>query len=129
MKADYQKGKVLAMGKKVDIGIDVHKEKWHVTALVEGEEVFNGSMPSHYYSLKKLLDRFKDCRIKVAYEAGPCRFTLYDGLIADGIETIVVLPSLIPIESGNKVKTDKRDSRKLAKLLESNMLKLPTNVV
>jgi len=35
----------------------------------------------------------------------------------------VVPPSLIPIESGNKVKTDKRDSRKLAKLLEGNMLK------
>jgi transposase len=35
----------------------------------------------------------------------------------------VVPPSLIPVESGNRVKTDKRDSRKLAKLLESNMLK------
>ena len=107
MKADYQKVKVLARGKKVDIGIDVHKEKWHVTARVEGEEVFNGSMPSYYHSLKKLLDRFKDCRIKVAYETGPCGFTLYDELIADGIEAIVVPPSLIPIESGNKVKTDK----------------------
>ncbi len=39
------------------------------------------------------------------------------------IEGIVVPPSLIPVESGNKVKTDKRDSRKLAKLLEGNMLK------
>jgi transposase len=35
----------------------------------------------------------------------------------------VVPPSLIPIESGNRVKTDKRDSRKLAKLLEGNLLK------
>jgi transposase len=48
---------------------------------------------------------------------------LYDKLILDGIETIVVPPSLIPMESGNRVKTDKRDSRKLARLLESNMLK------
>ncbi|HMK60972.1 MAG TPA: IS110 family transposase, partial [Dissulfurispiraceae bacterium] len=31
--------------------------------------------------------------------------------------------SLIPIESGNKVKTDRRDSRKLAHLLESGILK------
>lgn len=123
MKTDYQKGKILAKGKDVYIGIDVHKEKWHVTERVGGEEVFHGSMPSNYHSLRKLLDRFKNCRIKVAYEAGPCGFGLYDKLIADGIETIVVPPSLIPIESGNKVKTDKRDSRKLAKLLESNMLK------
>jgi hypothetical protein len=39
------------------------------------------------------------------------------------VEVIVAPPSLIPIESGNKVKTDKRDSRKLARLLEGNMLK------
>jgi len=80
-------------------------------------------MPSHYHSLRKLLARFKDCRIKVAYEAGPCGFSLYDTLTTDGIEAIVVPPSLIPVESGNKVKTDKRDSRKLTKLLESKMLK------
>ena len=71
----------------------------------------------------KLLERFKDCQMKVAYEAGPCGFSLYDRLMEDVIDTIVVPPSLIPIESGNRVKTDKRDSRKLAKLLESDMLK------
>jgi transposase len=69
------------------------------------------------------LNRFKDCRIKVAYGAHPCGFWLYGRLIQDAKEVIVVPPSLIPVESGNKVKTDKRDSRKLAKLLESNMLK------
>jgi transposase len=61
--------------------------------------------------------------LRVAYEAGPCGFSLHDMLTEDGIEAIVVPPSLIPIESGNRVKTDKRDSRKLARLLESNMLK------
>ena len=80
-------------------------------------------MPSQYHSLERLIARFSKCRIKVAYEAGPCRFWLHDKLAADGIETIVVPPSLIPIESGKRVKTDKRDSRKLAHLLERNMLK------
>ena len=123
MKRDYQKRKVLASGRNVYIGIDVHKEKWHITARVEGEEVFHGSMLSEYQCLRKFLERFKGCKVKVAYEAGPCGFGLYDKLNAEGIETIVVPPSLIPVESGNKVKTDKRDSRKLAKLLEGNMLK------
>ena len=82
-----------------------------------------GGIPSQYHALWRLLDRFKDCKIKVVYEAGPCGFWLYDKLLQDGIEVLVVPLSLIPIESGNKVKTDKRDSRKLAKLLESNMLK------
>ena len=79
--------------------------------------------PSQYQALRKLLGHFKDCRIKVAYEAGPWGFWLYDRLTEGGIKTIVVPPSLILIGSGNRVKTDKRDSRKLAKLLEGNMLK------
>jgi len=123
MKKVYQRDKTLARGKDVYIGIDVHKVNWHVAARVDGEEVFYGSMESEYHSLKKLLDRFKGCRIKVAYEAGPFGFWLYDKLVVDGIEAIVVPPSLIPKEPGNRVKTDKRDSRKLARLLESNMLK------
>jgi transposase len=109
--------------KKVYIGIDVHKESWHVTARADGEEVFNGRIPGSYRSLKKLLERFENCRLKVAYEAGPCGFSLYDMLTEDGMDVIVVPPSLIPIEAGNRVKTDKRDSRKLAMLLENNMLK------
>jgi transposase len=109
--------------KRVYIGIDVHKDNWHVTARTDGEEVFNGRILASYHSLLKLLERFNDCQVTVAYEAGPCGFSLYDNLMEDGIDTIVVPPSLIPIESGNRVKTDKRDSRKLARLLESNMLK------
>jgi len=109
--------------KQVFVGIDVHKESWHVTARSSGEEIFNGRIPGQYQSLRRILDRYRDARIKVAYEAGPFGFWLLDRLTQDGFETIVVPPSLIPIESGNKVKTDKRDSRKLATLLESNMLK------
>jgi transposase len=60
----------------------------------------------------------------VAYEAGPFGFWLSDKLTMDGIETLVVPPSLIPTESGNRVKTDRRDSKKLARLLENNMLKM-----
>lgn len=110
-------------GKTVYIGIDVHKENWQVTVRTDGEEIFNGRIPGNYHSLQKILERFTGCQIKVAYEAGPFGFWLCDKLTEDGIETIVVPPSLIPIESGNRVKTDKRDSKKLARLLESNMLK------
>jgi transposase len=105
------------------VGIDVHKESFHVTAISEGEELFSGVIPSKYEDLRRLLDRFEGCRVKVAYEAGPSGFWLYDRLMADGIETIVVPPSLIPVESGNRVKTDRRDSRKLARLLERDLLK------
>jgi transposase len=109
--------------KEAFVGIDVHKESWHVTIRRDGEESFNGRIPGQYQSLKRILERYRDCRITVAYEAGPFGFWLLDKLVQDGIEAIVVPPSLIPVESGNKVKTDKRDSRKLATLLERNMLK------
>ena len=123
MRGYYFKEKTLARGKKVSTGIDVHKESWQVTALSEGEELFHSRIPADYPALRKLLNRFVDCQMRVACEAGPCGFGLYDRLRADGIDALVVPPSLIPVESGNKVKTDRRDSRKLARLLEGNLLK------
>lgn len=111
-------------GKVVNVGIDVHKQSWRVTALVDGVKVMAVTLgrPS-YDSLKKLLARLEGGTVRVVYEAGPTGFDLYDRLKADGIECLVTPPSLIPTESGSKVKTDKKDSYKLAKLLESNMLK------
>jgi len=123
MKMVAAKNRRSVVGKDVYVGIDVHKESWQVTVRTGGEEIFNGRIPGQYQSLKKLFERYQGCRMKVAYEAGPFGFWLSDKLVADGIEVLVVPPSLIPTESGNRVKTDKRDSRKLARLLESNMLK------
>ncbi len=79
MKGEYQNKRVWVKGKEVFIGVDVHKESWHVTVRVEEEEIFHGRIHSRYDILQKLLDRFKDCRVKVAYEAGPCGFWLHDG--------------------------------------------------
>ena len=110
-------------GKTVNVGIDVHKQSWHVTALIEGIVVVAVTMQPFYSVLQKLLAQFKGAKIRIAYEAGPAGFNLCDDLTADGIECIVVPPSLIPVESGNRVKTDKRDSRKLAQYLENNRLK------
>ena len=123
MRRKNQGQEVSLRGKEVFVGIDVHKESWQVTVRTEGEEVFHGRIASEYRVLRRILNRFSGSKVKVAYEAGPCGFGLHDQLDADQIEGIVVPPSLIPIESGNKVKTDKRDSRKLARLLEGNLLK------
>ncbi len=72
MRGYYLKDPILARGKKVSIGIDVHKESWQVTAISQGEELFHGRIPGDYSALRKLLDRFVGCQIRVAYEAGPC---------------------------------------------------------
>ncbi|HUL29790.1 MAG TPA: IS110 family transposase [Thermodesulfobacteriota bacterium] len=123
MRGRNQGGKTAVRGEEVFVGIDVHKESWQVTVRAEGEEVFHGRIPGQYDALQKILDRFRGSKIKVGYEAGPCGFGLHDQLREDGVEVMVAAPSLIPVESGNRVKTDKRDSRKLARLLEGNLLK------
>jgi transposase len=108
----------------VCIGIDMHKFSWRITALVEGEIVMAITLAKPSYdSFKNILSQFKGSCVRIFYETGPGGFDLHDRLTADGIECMVTPPSLIPTESGSKVKTDKKDSLKLAKLLESNMLK------
>jgi hypothetical protein len=74
MKGELQNKKVLVRGTEVFMGVDVHKESWYVTARAEGEEVFHGGIPSQYHAIRKLLNCFKDCQIKVAYEVGSCGF-------------------------------------------------------
>ena len=51
-----------------------------------------------------------------ANEAGPCGYGLHRLLIGLGDEGVVVVPSLIPIKAGDRVKTDRRDALMLAKL-------------
>ena len=63
-----------------------------------------------------------DVRLEVAYEAGPTGYVLHRQLSAMGIECVVVAPSLIPQRSGDRVKTDRRDAAKLARLLRSGDL-------
>jgi transposase len=65
-----------------------------------------------------LLKRMKALTGKVhcVYEAGPCSYELYRYLNNHGIECVVVAPSLIPRRPGDRVKTDRRDARKLGRL-------------
>ena len=124
MASNVKKTGVNFKGKTVSIGIDMHKRSWHITALVEGDAVLGITLANpSYKSFKRILGRFKGNYVWIVYEAGPGGFDLYDQLTEEGIECIVTPPSLIPTESGSKVKTDKKDSYKLARLLESGMLK------
>jgi transposase len=123
MRTRVKGNKINFKGKMVNMGVDLHKASWRITALVDGDIVMAITLARPKYdSFKKLLTQFKGNHLRIVYEAGPGGFDLYDRLSAEGIECIVTPPSLIPTQSGNKVKTDKKDSLKLAKLLENNML-------
>ena len=110
-------------GKELFVGIDLHKHRWHVTIRVAEIEIFSSSIAGSWEELKKVLSRYKDCRIHAVYEAGYLGFWLFDYLVQYGVDCIVTPPSLVPQEYGNRVKTDRLDSRKLARLLAKGLLK------
>ena len=113
----------LKPGEAVFVGIDLHKIKWHVTIRTAEIELFCGSIPGNWEALRRILERYRGHQIQAVYEAGYFGFWLHDHLEDYGVECIVTPPSLIPQEYGNRVKTDRRDSRKLAYFLAKGMLK------
>ena len=58
----------------------------------------------------------KGATLRVCYEAGPTGYGIHRRLSEAGIDCEVVAPSLIPVQSGNRVKTDRRDAKRLAQL-------------
>ena len=106
------------------VGIDVHKRTYHVTGVLEdGREGFTKSMPADKEILVRYFSQWRQYRIFAVYEAGYFGYTLHDYLIEHGIECMVTPPSLVPGEYGNRVKTDRRDSRKLALYCAKGFLK------
>ena len=118
------------MKKTYYIGLDVHKETVAIAwAGPKGEPEFYGTCGSSNLSVERTLRRlaktlgaeYKD--LKVAYEAGPTGFVLARRLLQTGLEVTVVAPSLIPRKAGERIKTDKRDAVKLARLHRAGELK------
>ena len=56
-------------------------------------------------------------------EAGPCGFGIHRHLTNRGEDCVVVSPSMIPKRSGDRVKTDRRDSQMLARLHRAGELR------
>ena len=108
MVSKVKENKINFKGKMVNIGVDMHKLSWRITALVEGDVVLAVNLAKPKYdAFKQLISRFEGNYVRIVYEAGPGGFDLYDKLTNDGIDCIVTPPSLIPTESDNKVKTRK----------------------
>lgn len=99
------------------VGLDVHAETIAVAVAEPGGEVrFVGVIPNRSESVSKLVRKLgKPEQLRVCYEAGPTGYVLYWQLTQLGVKCEVVAPTLIPVKSGDRVKTDRRDAEKLAR--------------
>lgn len=107
------------------VGLDVHHKSISVAVAFDGggEPVEHGKIPNTDEAFIKLVNKLgKSKQIQYCYEAGPCGYHLYRLLTKMGVACIVVAPSLTPRRPNERVKTDRRDAKKLAKLLRSGLL-------
>lgn len=100
------------------LGLDVHRDSISVAVLPpeaetpEVDKVFNDTD-----SVRRLVARLGDPTVlRACYEAGPTGYGLHRQLLSLGVRCDVVAPALIPRAAGDRVKTDTRDARRLARL-------------
>jgi transposase len=107
----------------VFVGLDVHRDSISAGILNPGrddvvvERIFNDDE-----SVRRLMRRFPASRLRVCYEAGPTGYDLARLLRSMKVHCEVIAPSLIPKAPADKVKTDTRDCRRLARLYRAGEL-------
>jgi transposase len=105
-------------------GLDVDKRSISVTFTDHQGFVKSLRMPNSVdHLLNHVRKHFADQRVVFAYEAGPTGYGLYDGLVAQAYPCLIAAPSMIPKAPGQRVKTNRLDSRGLAENLRGGQLK------
>jgi transposase len=106
------------------IGLDVHAETLAVAvAEPDGEVRSLGIIPNRLESVRKMIGKLGPVgKLKCCYEAGPTGYVLYWQLAELGVKCEVIAPSLVPVKSGDRVKTDRRDAEKLARCYRAGEL-------
>ncbi len=99
------------------LGLDAHAETIAVAVAEAGGEVRSvGTIPNTPGAVRKLVKKLgPPAQLRACYEAGPCGYVLYWQLTELGVACEVIAPTLVPVKTGDRVKTDRRDAIKLAR--------------
>jgi transposase len=108
------------------VGIDAHKKDLFIAMLV-GQQAKPvawtvANEPNAVRRLAKKLEREAPGPVQAVYEAGPCGYALQRQLTTPRVQCDVVAPGLIPQKPGERVKTNRRDARKLVELGRAGLL-------
>jgi len=109
------------------VGMDVSKDR-HAVAVTEGgrdgEVRYHGEIRSDDACVRRLVRKLErsGARLRFCYEAGPTGYGLERLIEELGHECAVIAPSLIPRRPGERVKTNRRDAVKLARLFRAGEL-------
>lgn len=101
----------------VYVGLDVHKDTIAVSVADTGRTParYIGTLVHDVDKLVKMLAKLgQPEQLHVVYEAGPTGYGLQRALSARGYQCEVIAPSQMPRRPGDRVKTDRRDSLRLA---------------
>ena len=105
------------------VGIDAHKKSLYVTICHPESKKEQFQILNTEKAVKKLTKKLNQhTPVSVCYEAGPCGYVLQRALVKQGVPCAVIAPSLIPKKPGERIKTDQRDSKKLAELFSAGLL-------
>jgi transposase len=111
------------------VGMDAHKKAINVAMLLPGSrspvEWVVVNEPAAVKRLVRKIRREAPGEVRTCYEAGPLGYSLQRQIVSDksaGLVCEVIAPSLIPVKPGERVKTDRRDARKLAFCLRNGDL-------
>lgn len=108
------------------VGMDAHKNSIKVAAWLPGQaepvEWTEDTTAEAIRRLGRRLRRMAPGEVRSCYEAGPTGYGLQRLLAVEGVICEVVAPSLTPIKPGSRIKTDRRDARKLGELLRAGLL-------
>jgi transposase len=108
------------------VGIDAHKKDLFVAMLVGQQKTpvswQLANEPTAVRRLVRKLEREAPGPVQVFYEAGPCGYALQRQVTTSRVSCDVVAPALIPRKPGERVKTNRRDARKLVELGRAGLL-------
>jgi transposase len=112
-------------GKKVYVGMDVHKRTTVVACMCEGTIIKKSTLQGQEGEavVKFLSTYFPGAQLKTAYEAGFSGFHLHRHLVKAGIDNSVIHAASIEVSARDRVKTDKRDAVKIATQLAAGRLR------